>query len=324
MEKDRSHLIIGYLQNTLSKEDTHIFWDWVNTCQSHKKLFFEVKAIYDACLSKNQFLDINESWLCLLKKKQQTKRSFSLLKRVTSYAAVALLAIGITSLLFLGIPNQAETAVSHYIGGDGLEADVIVLADGTRVSLGTKTSFYYESDYGQSQRKVFLEGEAYFDVASDQKKPFIVQINGQMIKALGTKFNIMAYPADSLFTTTLLEGSIKIASDHTSECILLKPNQQLILNRNNLTTKVREVDAGQFISWISGYYYFPEQRLESILDRLTHVYGVSFTVHSEKLNNTVFTGTFYRGQSIKDIMEIIHLSVPIRYTIKDQHVNLYE
>lgn len=169
-----------------------------------------------------------------------------------------------------------------------------------------------------------MEGEAYFEVAANKKKPFIVHLNGQAIEVLGTKFNVMAYPTDSLFTTTLLEGSIRISGDNLPRSVILKPNQQFILNRNNLAAKVHQVDPSQFISWTSGYYYFPEQRLESILHRLSHVYGVTFAVHSEKLNNTVFTGTFYRGQSIKDIMEIIHLSVPIQYIIDEQHISIYD
>lgn len=74
----------------------------------------------------------------------------------------------------------------------------------------------------------------------------------------------------------------------------------------------------------TGYYYFPEQSLEAILYRLSHVYGVQFTVKSEALKRRTFTGTFYRGQSIKDIMEIIHLSIPVRYKIDDHHVTISE
>lgn len=324
MEKDYSHHIIGYLQNTLSKEELEAFWGWLNADPMHKKLFFETKAIYDACLSQNQSIDINESWLRLLKRRQPTKRPFHLLKRMASYAAVALFAVAITSYFYKLFPSQTETTITRYIGGDGLEADVVILPDGTRVSLGTKTAFHYESDYGKSQRNVFLEGEAFFEVACDKKKPFIVQVNGQEIEALGTKFNVMAYPADSLFTTTLLEGSIRISNEHIAQSFILEPNQQFILNRNSLVTKVQEVDADLFTFWTSGYYYFPEQRLESILHRLSHVYGVSFTVHSKKLNHMTFTGTFYRGQNIKDIMEIIALSVPVKYTIKDQQVDLVQ
>ena len=84
------------------------------------------------------------------------------------------------------------------------------------------------------------------------------------------------------------------------------------------------MDARQFVSWTSGYYYFHEQSLKAILDRLSHVYGVEFAVSSKTLNKRTFTGTFYRGQSIKDIMEIINLSIPVKYKIDDHHVTISE
>lgn len=81
MENDYSHLMIGYLQSTLSKEEMVAFRAWVNANPDNKKLFFEVKAVYDACLTENRAIDINASWLRLLKKKQQSKRFFTLLKK---------------------------------------------------------------------------------------------------------------------------------------------------------------------------------------------------------------------------------------------------
>ena len=105
---------------------------------------------------------------------------------------------------------------------------------------------------------------------------------------------------------------------------ILKPDQQLIYNRNTKKSYLQDVDAQQYSSWTSGYYYFPQQSLQAILDRLSHVYGIQFTVNSEALNKRTFTGTFYRGQSIKDIMDIINLSIPIRYKIDDHHVTISE
>ena len=87
---------------------------------------------------------------------------------------------------------------------------------------------------------------------------------------------------------------------------------------------MNRVDAQQYTSWITGYYYFSEQTLESILDRLSHVYGAQFTIQSKALNKRTFTGTFYRGESIKDIMEVINLSVPIKYKIDKRHVTISE
>lgn len=146
----------------------------------------------------------------------------------------------------------------------------------------------------------------------------------QDIEALGTKFNVMAYPLDSLVITTLLEGSVQLTTMNLSQSTIMKPDQQIVYNRNTKQSSLQHVDARQFTSWTTGYYYFSEQSLKAILDRLSHVYGVKFTVLSEDLYNRTFTGTFYRGQSIKDIMEIVNLSIPIKYKIEDHHVTMNE
>lgn len=169
-----------------------------------------------------------------------------------------------------------------------------------------------------------LEGEAYFEVAKDKDKPFIVKTKEQSIEALGTKFNVSAYPTDSLLTTTLLEGSVLLTTQNLLHPMVLKPNEQFVYNKRTRSALLQQVDANRFVSWTTGYYYFPEQSLEAILYRLSHVYGVQFTVKSEALKRRTFTGTFYRGQSIKDIMEIIHLSIPVRYKIDDHHVTISE
>ncbi|MCM0718744.1 DUF4974 domain-containing protein [Parabacteroides sp. W1-Q-101] len=324
MENEYTELIIGYLQNSLTREETDRFYTWVNENTSNKKLFFEVKAIYDAGLPLSSSQKIAESWERLLaKRKKSQSRHFNLWYRIASYAAVALLAVAISSAYFFFIEEE-EYVYTKYIGGDGLEADVVELPDGTHVSLGSKTTFHYDKNFGKDKRIVYLEGEAYFDVAKQKDKPFIVKTKEQDIEALGTKFNVMAYPLDSLVVTTLSEGSVRLTSLNMAHPTILKPDQQLIYNRNTKKSYLQDVDAQQYSSWTSGYYYFPQQSLQAILDRLSHVYGIQFTVNSEALNKRTFTGTFYRGQSIKDIMDIINLSIPIRYKIDDHHVTISE
>ena len=270
-------------------------------------------------------METSESWGRLLnKKKNSQSRRFNLWYQISTYAAVALLAVAISSMYFLFFHEEDNSLYSKYIGGDGLEADVVELPDGTHISLGSKTTFHYDKDYGKDKRIVYLEGEAYFDVAKQKDKPFIVKTKEQDIEVLGTKFNVMAYPLDSLVVTTLSEGSVRLTSLNMAHPTILKPDQQLIYNRNTKKSYLQDVDAQQYSSWTSGYYYFPQQSLQAILDRLSHVYGIQFTVNSEALNKRTFTGTFYRGQSIKDIMDIINLSIPIRYKIDDHHVTISE
>ena len=325
MENEHTELIIGYLQNNLTQEETDCFYNWVNESASNKELFFEIKAMYDAGLPLSTPWETSESWERLLnKKKNSQSRRFNLWYQISTYAAVALLAVAISSMYFLFFHEEDNSLYSKYIGGDGLEADVVELPDGTHISLGSKTTFHYDKDYGKDKRIVYLEGEAYFDVAKQKDKPFIVKTKEQDIEALGTKFNVMAYPLDSLVVTTLSEGSVRLTSLNMAHPTILKPDQQLSYNRNTKKSYLQDVDAQQYSSWTSGYYYFPQQSLQAILDRLSHVYGIQFTVNSEALNKRTFTGTFYRGQSIKDIMDIINLSIPIRYKIDDHHVTISE
>lgn len=326
MKNEYTQLIIGYLQGNLSEEETDLFYNWVNENTANKHLFFEIKTMYDAGISIGKPIDINQSWQRLLDKKNKPQsRRFTLWRKIGSYAAVGMLAAAVSSAFFLLSPGQIETGVfTNYIGGDGLEADIVELPDGTQVSLGAKTNFHYDKDYGKSRRVVYLEGEAYFDVASQKDKPFIVKTKEQEIEALGTKFNVMAYPLDSLTVTTLLEGSVRLTTLGIGRQNILRPNQQFIYNCNRKSILLNQVDAQQYTSWTTGYYYFSEQTLESILDRLSHVYGAEFTVQSDALKKRTFTGTFYRGESIKDIMEVINLSVPIKYKINKRHVTISE
>lgn len=260
MENEHTELIIGYLQGNLSKEETDLFYDWVKESISNKELFFEIKAMYDAGTSLGEALNIDESWLNLLNKKENSQsRSFRLWYQIGSYVAVALIAVAISSVFFFSSRDVDNGLYSRYIGGDGLEADVVELPDGTQVSLGSKTTFHYDKDFGKKQRIVYLEGEAYFDVAKQKDKPFIVKTKEQDIEALGTKFNVMAYPLDSLVVTTLLEGSVRLTTLGIDRQAILQPNQQFVYNRNRKSISLNRVDAQQYTSWITGYYYFPNK-----------------------------------------------------------------
>ena len=255
MEDGRSELVIKYLQGQLDTQDINDFYTWVNENVENKKVFFEIKAVYDACYTNRMQNDMEGSWDRLLKKRKVFyPRKKSRWLQLGNYAAVSFITVCLTSL-FLTFNKDEDKIATRYIGGDGLDADVVELPDGTQVCLGSKTVFHYENDYGRKERIVYLEGEAYFEVAKDKDKPFIVKTKEQNIEALGTKFNVTAYASDSLLTTTLLEGAVRLKTENILHQTILKPNQQFIYNRNTHAGDVRNVDAKQFTSWTTGYYY---------------------------------------------------------------------
>lgn len=332
-------LIIGYLENRLSPQELLCFYDWLDATPEHKTLYFELKAVYDIGKMIRTPTDVHDSWNRLLEKKKlqdqigrrripegifRSRNISAYFQHISAYAAVALVAITLTSLFFLLSPTDNIGMAVRFTGSDGLGADVVELPDGTLVRLGMKTVFHFDKDYGKSNRLVYLDGEAYFEVAKQLEKPFIVRTKLQDIEALGTKFNVLAYPADSLLTTTLLEGSVRLTTINKPGTVYLKPNEQLVYNKLTTDMDVRKVDARQFISWTSGYYDFSAQTLNVILHRLSQLYGVEFDLRSKSLGQRTFTGTFYRGQNLDDLLEIISLSLPVKYQIINKRVILSE
>lgn len=328
MNKDNTELIIRYLLNDLSEQEKDAFFLWVNADGDNKKLFFEIKALYEARdLSEKEKNGpyIEESWKRLQHRRKRGKPRHLFLRKAAAYAAVALISVILTSSFFLlntGEDSPVNTA--RYVGGNGIEADSFFLPDGSRIYVGPRATFYFNSDYGDAKRDIYLEGEAYFEVFPIKDKPFVVHANGIEIEALGTSFNVAAYPGDSLLVATLAEGSILIAGEYIPDRTTIKPNEQLIYNRNRKTTKIHEVESGDYTSWRNGYYYFSDQDLKSILKRMEPVYGVTFEIQSERIKKQTFTGTFYKGQSPKEILEVIKASVPIRYEIEERHISVFE
>ena len=192
MEDKYHDLIIGYLQSQLTRKEMDSFYSWVNENDENKKLYFETKAIYDACKSSagRKTIDINESWQRLLLKNKKRKFLGMEWQRFGSYVAVAFFA-GLIALSVNYILNpHTEKFTAKYVGGDGIMADKVELPDGTIVTVASNTTFFYDSDYGKKDRVVHLEGEAYFHVSKDNQRPFIVTTPSGTIKEYGTEFTI--------------------------------------------------------------------------------------------------------------------------------------
>lgn len=140
----------------------------------------------------------------------------------------------------------------------------IMLADGTKVWVNANTEIRYPVKFSGNERRVYLEGEAYFEVAKNVTKPFIVEANGMEVKVYGTKFNLNTRRVDQMHTT-LVEGSVSVKPRGQSE-VMLKPNQQAIFNKLSGRVSVRDVDVMPYVAWHQGNYYFENKSMGEILD----------------------------------------------------------
>ena len=194
----------------------------------------------------------------------------------------------------------------------------LTLSDGTRVWLNSETSIQYPVVFGAKERRVFVQGEAYFEVSKDAKKPFIVQFASSTVTVLGTSFNIRAYPEEGQSQTTLAEGSVKIYSPGNS--ILLRPGEQAEVDALSGEMIKREVDARNFTSWKDGRFVFERQPLERIMQTLERWYDIRVIFKDEGARRISLSGDLRRYDDFSQVMKMLQMTGDVRFELHGNDV----
>lgn len=203
----------------------------------------------------------------------------------------------------------------------GVKSDV-VLPDGSRVRLNGGTRIVYPALFGD-ERCVEVDGEAYFEVEHDARKPFVV-VTGQVVSTvLGTTFNVHAYSEDENYQITLATGSLLVDGGPESRSVRLRPGEQGFFERTSGLLSLRRVNVEQVLSWQEDRLYFRAEPLASIARSLERQFNVDITIPDERLRRICFTGEFVDGENIHEIMRIISADSRILCRSRKNHFELY-
>ena len=173
----------------------------------------------------------------------------------------------------------------------------LTLQDGTTVWLNSHTTLTYPAIFDKKERRVAIDGEAFFIVAQDKHKPFIVSSQGIETKVLGTQFNICSYRKNNDVRTSLIEGSLQIYfTGKENESIILSPNEQISIN--NGTIKLDKIYHHDYFLWKEGIYSFKDELLVDILNKLQLYYDVRIIIRNPSINQEKYTGKFRQRDSI--------------------------
>lgn len=194
----------------------------------------------------------------------------------------------------------------------------LTLSDGTRVWLNSETSIQYPVAFGAKERRVFVQGEAYFEVAKDANKPFTVQFMSSSVTVLGTSFNIRAYPEEKQSQTTLAEGSVRIYSPGSS--MLLKPGEQVEVNALSGEMVKREVEVKSFTSWKDGRFVFEQQPLEDIMRTLERWYDIRVIFKDEGAKRISLSGNLKRYGDFSQVMKMLQMTGDVRFELHGNDV----
>lgn len=200
----------------------------------------------------------------------------------------------------------------------------VLLADGTKVWLNAASKLKFPTKFikGKTREVELMYGEAYFEVSPSTNHfgdGFKVKNLSQEINVLGTHFNVKSYSNDNEVVITLKEGKVRVESGF-NKGVYLAPNQQLIINKYNSKTILKEVDVDEQISWVRGYFSFNNTPLTEIAKVLTRWYDIGVVIEDKEIENLEFNGVLNKNLSIEFILNSITNTSNIIYKIDERNI----
>ena len=196
----------------------------------------------------------------------------------------------------------------------------LTLADGTEVWLNAETEIRYPVQFTGNKRVVYLDGEAYFTVAPDKKKPFTVVSTHASVSVLGTQFNFRAYPDEQDVQTTLVSGSVIMQSEKYKQQVKLVPGEQGVLEKRSANLTKLEVNTYLYTAWKDGRFAFRNARLEDLFSILARWYDLSIFYQSSEAKDIRFTGDLNKTDDFKSILKIIEQNERVTFTVNQRTV----
>lgn len=359
---DFNQLLLKCIEGNASAGEMKEVWDWIKE-SNENRLYYE--NMRDIWLSVSGPIDENE-----LEIRWQKFRSLHGVKNVNDVSdntepkrvvwrllkvAAILILVFVVGLLwgrFTGHDAPGNEKDFYTIEAPRGAKSFVTLADGSRIWLNAGSRISYQRNYNQDNRKIFLEGEAFFEVAKNPKIPFYVHSSGIIVKAIGTSFNVKAYPEEGIVETTLVEGSISIESTGKSgrkEQILMQPHQkanfykstrEVVVDIPSEKEKVREIapvpvkvskiervevkkeiDTELYTSWKDKRWFFEKESLEDFAVILQRIYDIRIVFRDNELKNYRLSGSL-EEENLEQVLKALQYTVPMDYNIDHDIVTL--
>lgn len=323
---DINEIIIRYLDGSASQEDKKKLLEWLSLSDKNRIDFNETRNLWLSCdVVKGNEMDLEFALARLRNRIQQSYSSDVPSKKIFRYwartAAVILILLGMGYWYSIQPPSSREKEIyvrNQLITAEGSKGKFL-LPDGSTVWLNSDSKLYYPEKFDEDKRVVRLEGEGYFEVTKNKKRPFIVQSGDLSIKVLGTTFDVIGYPSQDKIDVVLLSGSIKVKGKTLEKEILMHPNQILEYQKSKGEVSIQNAKAHLYADWIKERLIFDKTSLSDIIISLEGWYNISIECPQALAENTQMTFTI-KGESVEEIFKAMSLIAPIRYSIENNKV----
>ena len=187
------------------------------------------------------------------------------------------------------------------------------------VILNAQSTMKYPVAFRGEERKVYVEGEAYFEVTRDEEHPFIVSVKNFDVRVLGTSFNVMSYDDEFASSVTLLSGKVETTSGH--DTVRLSPGEQVSITSDNRMT-VQKTDINVVVSWMDGKFGFSNERLDVIMRKICRWYDVEVLYAVPGIRERRFTGAPANNMPLKELLEALSTTTNLQFSLRDGMITI--
>jgi transmembrane sensor len=358
-------LLLKCLSGQADEHEYKEAYSWVHDNPANFEYYNELREAWLAAglITRHKYYDADEGWSRINARKWYKFVKLPVKSVHTSWskvAAVFLLAIITGAMAYHFVFGNMIISGKYFEKQIVMEAPlgakaVVVLSDSTRVWLNAGSRIRYTTGYDYDQRDVFLEGEAYFEIASNKRLPFRVHASDIVVEALGTSFNVKAYPDEDFVETTLVTGLARVERFTLAgekERVLLGPNQKAtfavvrtpseaplvareispeIVTPERIEVKAPEpmetyslakyVNTKLYTSWKDKRWIFQREKMSDLAVKLERIYDVRINFKDEEIRNYHITGTLEQ-ETLEQLLSVIRLTIPMDFDINKNQVTL--
>jgi transmembrane sensor len=305
-------LLTKYLSGNANDIEKNKMHQWIELSQGNKTVFEKAQKIWEASQSANVAnVSIDNAW-----DKVNAKANIIPLGKVRQLVLVQKYILRIAAVLVIGLVSWyfVNNAMSDKTITATTTIKQLALSDGSEISLNKGATINYPENFSGNSREIEMNGEAFFDIAKNPQKPFIIHTSKADIKVLGTSFNVNTKPNGDL-EVIVKTGVVAITSLKSKEQIILHKNERGLFNSANLSLKKVINEDENYIAWKTNKFVFKDNSLEYVFNTIEKVYGVKIMAN-EHILQCKLTAT-YDNLDIKMVMGMIDMTFGFK-TIKNK------
>ncbi len=321
MDTNKIKIIQEFSAGSVSDHDLNRLFHWLNSEKGNGEIHQALDEYWHSLEDDENVVVESAKMLTNLRSRIENSRTtvtgFTI-KRLLPYAAILILVFALAGILIHNYIQPAANVRTYatVIAENGQRSKVI-LPDSSVVWLNSGTTLSYNNDFALGSRDIYLTGQAFFDIRRMEQVPLLVHCDDLVVKVLGTKFDVSAYPDDKKINVVLESGSVQLLCEKAkNDTYLLKPGEmaEVDLDENKIVTG--KVDIEKYTSWKNGFLIFKNDPMKQVIEKLERWYNIEVEVTDPAVYNSIFTGTI-RNETLEQIMKLIEYSCPVSFQVQN-------